>query len=136
MPQTHCRSLVYRGHWCPFCIAYLKSLQKISNSIKAQNGAILVVTAENESELAATQTASGYQGEIVVDTENLLATELKGRGMLDVAITEKKGYEHGMAQPAVLAVRGAAGKEDGSQGEVLYRWAIVPGLVSRPIHHA
>ena len=65
--------------------------------------------------------ATGYIGETIVDTENLLVNELKRRGIIDVAISEKKGYEHGMAQPAVLI---------GTKERVVYRWAIVPSMVS------
>ena len=65
--------------------------------------------------------STGFTGEILVDTENLLAAELKQRGLLDVAISEKAGYEHGMAQPSVLVVK--------QNKEVLYSWAIVPSLV-------
>jgi hypothetical protein len=57
-----------------------------------------------------------------VDEENVLLKELKKRGWADVAVTEKQGYEHGMAQPAVLVVK--------KGGEVLESWAIVPSMVS------
>ena len=64
-----------------------------------------------------------------MDTENELAKFLKQQGTLDVAISEKKGYVKGMAQPAVLAVR--YGKGAGTEKEeVLESWAIVPSLVS------
>jgi hypothetical protein len=45
----------------------------------------------------------------------------KERDLLDVAISEKKGYEHGMAQPAILVI--------GKGGDVLEKWAIVPSAV-------
>ena len=41
---------------------------------------------------------------------------------MNVAITEKKGYEFGLAQPAVVVLK--------KGGEVLESWAIVPSLVS------
>ena len=63
-----------------------------------------------------------YSGETIVDPENVLATELKSRGQLNVAISEKGGYPHGMAQPAVLVVD--------RNGKPLVSWAIVPGVVS------
>jgi hypothetical protein len=80
------------------------------------------VTAEAASELPAMRTASGYTGETIVDPDNFLAKELKRRGLLDVAISDKKGYPHGMAQPAVLVLR--------RDGTVLYQWATVPAFVS------
>ena len=67
--------------------------------------------------------ASGWEGEVIVDPENLLAKELKRRNLLDVAISEKAGYPHGMAQPAVL-VGGQSLKG------VAFKWAIVPAAVS------
>lgn len=67
--------------------------------------------------------ASGYTGEVIVDSENLLAKELKRRGVLNVAISEKEGYPHGMAQPAVLV--GSVSKG------VYYSWAIMPSMVSQ-----
>jgi hypothetical protein len=65
--------------------------------------------------------ASGYTGETIVDTENVLAKELKSRGVIDVAISERSGYPHGMVQPAILV---------GSKTKVWYTWAIVPAAVS------
>ena len=66
--------------------------------------------------------ASGYTGETIVDPDNFLAKELKRRGLLDVAVSDHKGYKNGMAQPAVLIL-----KKDGTE---LYKWAIVPAMVS------
>jgi hypothetical protein len=63
-----------------------------------------------------------------VDTKNELAGYLKKGGLVDIVVSEKGGYVKGMAQPAVLVVRG--GKGAGREGEVLERWAIVPSLVS------
>ncbi|KAF7976231.1 hypothetical protein HWV62_7258 [Athelia sp. TMB] len=112
----------YRGHWCPFCISYLKALAGLEPQITALNGKVLVVTSEPESHSAATRKSSGFTGEILVDTENLLAVELKQRGLLDVAISQWPGYEHGMAQPSVLVIK--------QNKEVLYAWAIVPSLMN------
>ena len=70
------------------------------------------------------RTASGYTGETIVDPENVLAIELKRRGVIDVAISEHKGYPHGMVQPAVLI---------GAKNKLWYRWAIIPGTVSSAI---
>lgn len=67
------------------------------------------------------QVASGYTGETIIDTKNELARELKRRGLVDVAISERKGYDNGMAQPAVLVIKDQT---------VLYHWAISPSRVS------
>ena len=96
-------------------------MHEIESSIVAAHGTPLIVTAEIEKHLAATRSQTGYNGEAIVDPENLLAKELKRRGLLDVAISDKSGYEHGMAQPAVLVM-----KKDGTP---LYQWAIVPSTV-------
>ena len=82
------------------------------------------MTSEPEEHLGKMREASGYTGEVIVDTENELAGELKRRGVIDVAVSEKKGYVKGMVQPAVLV---------GNKERVVYRWAIVPGVVSRPV---
>lgn len=79
------------------------------------------MTAESATHLAATRAKTGYGGDAIVDPQNLLAGELKNRGVLNVAISEKSGYPNGMAQPAVLLL-----KRDGT---LLYQWAIVPSLV-------
>ena len=68
------------------------------------------------------RTASGYDGETLVDTEHLLARELKRRGLIDVAISERKGYAEGMVQPGVLI--------GGNRVGVVYSWAIRPATVS------
>jgi hypothetical protein len=65
---------------------------------------------------------TGYSGEVIVDTENQIAAKLKSRGKLNVAITSKSGYEHGMAQPAILVMQ--------SDGTVLFDWAIVPSVMN------
>ena len=113
--------IVYRGSWCPFCQAYLKQLESLSGSISAAGGKVFTVTSEAASELDKMRAASGYKGKMLVDTENVLAKELKRRDIIDVAISDHKGYLHGMAQPAVLI---------GNKDKVIYRWAIVPGTVS------
>jgi len=110
----------YRGHWCPFCQTYLKTLHSLESEITAAHGVPIIGTAEIESHLPTVRTKTGYSGVAIVDPENLLAAELKKRGLLDVAITERAGYSHGMAQPGVLVM-----KRDGT---VLYNWAIVPAL--------
>jgi len=103
-------------------MSYLKTLESINKDIESKGGKVLAITSEIASELPNTRKASGYTGEIVVDTQNKLATELKKFGLLDVAISEKKGYEFGMAQPAIFVNRF-------SEKKVLFQWAIVPSLV-------
>jgi len=112
----------FRGHWCPFCIAYLKALQSLLPSITAAGGKVIAITAEPEQHLKETLSSTGYSGDVIVDPENQIAEELKGRGKLNVAISPKAGYEHGMAQPAVLVMQ--------RDGTVLYNWAIVPGVMN------
>ncbi|KZP07986.1 hypothetical protein FIBSPDRAFT_965190 [Athelia psychrophila] len=114
----------YRGHWCPFWTSHLKAFEALKPEITALNGKMLAVTSELEQHSEATRKSSGYTGEIIVDTENFLAKELKQRGWLDVAISSRWGYEHGMAQPSLLAIK--------QNKEVPYSWAIVPSL-DRPV---
>jgi len=102
-------------------MGYLRAFTALIDPITEAGGTPVIITAEDESHLPATRAATGYTGDAIVDPENLLAADLKARGLLDVAITEKAGYPHGMAQPAVLVVR-----QDGS---VLQQWAIVPCVV-------
>ncbi len=88
---------------------------------------IVAVTAEVSDHLEKVRASTGLTDTIIVDPENILAKELKAKGILDVAVSDSqlyrlRGYKHGLAQPALLAI-----KNDGS---VLYRWAIVPSLVS------
>jgi hypothetical protein len=65
----------------------------------------------------------------MVDTENILAGYLRGKGWVDIVVQEgwvleMRGYSKGMAQPGVLVIQK---KKDGE--EVLESWAIVPSLV-------
>jgi len=73
--------------------------------------------------------STGWSGEGISDPENKLVQYFKERDMVDVAISatgvatgHRTYYTHGMAQPAILAVR--------KTGEVLEKWAIVPSVVS------
>lgn len=103
-------------------MSWLTTFASLSKEISAAGGAPIIATAEPAEHLASTRESSGYEGRAIVDPENLLAAELKRRGKLDVAITEKKGYDHGMAQPAVLVM-----KEDGT---ILQKWEIVPSAMN------
>lgn len=122
LPPAPTNIAVYRGHWCHFCQSYLKSLAGLESSIKAAGGQTVIVTAETENFLPDVRAATGYKGEAINDPSNTIVAEFKKRGLVDVAISEKKGYAHGLAQPAVVVV-----KKDGT---VLESWAIVPSMVS------
>lgn len=113
-------------------MAYLTQLHTIESSITAAGGSVVAITSEPEEHLEATRKSTDLQAKIIVDTENELAGHLKQLGLLDVAISEKGGYVHGMTQPGVLVLRGGkgAGMDSKGKGEVLERWAIVPSLVS------
>ncbi|KAK1766932.1 hypothetical protein QBC33DRAFT_540681 [Phialemonium atrogriseum] len=114
--------LYYRGNWCPFCIAHIKELVALAGEIKAAGGTPVIVTAEVPEHLEKARAWTGFTDAAIVDPENILAKELKDRDLLDVAISSRWGYQHGMAQPALLVVKG--------DGTVLQRWAIVPGLMN------
>lgn len=103
-------------------MSYLKTLQSILPLITAAGGKAIAVTSEPEKFLQDTIKATGYNGEIICDTKNKIAGELKERTNLQVAISSKSGYEHGMAQPAILVMQ--------SDGTVLFEWAIIPGMMN------
>jgi hypothetical protein len=100
----------------------LKTLQSIIPHINAAGGKAIAVTSEPEQHLSDTINASGYAGDIIVDPTNMIAAEMRQRVNLNVAISSKSGYEHGMAQPAILVMK--------SDGTVLFDWAIVPGVMN------
>jgi peroxiredoxin len=103
-------------------MAYLKTLQSLLPTITAAGGKVIVITAEPEQHLKETISTTGYSGDVIVDPENQIAAEMKRREKLNVSISSKAGYEHGMAQPAILVMQ--------SDGSVLYDWAIVPGVMN------
>ncbi|KAJ7721347.1 hypothetical protein DFH07DRAFT_857898 [Mycena maculata] len=115
-------AVFYRGHWCPFCRGWLSKLATLSPAIVAAGGTPVIITAEAEKYLDDTRAATKYDGKAIVDPENRLAKELDARGLVHVAISERSGYDHGMAQPALLVL-----KEDGT---VLESWAIVPSTMN------
>ena len=102
-------------------MAYLKDFEKLVPFIKQANGTPVIITAEEEKYLPDTLATTGFSGESIVDPENQLAQRLESLGKLNVAISEKSGYPHGLAQPAVLVM-----KKDGT---VLNSWNIVPSAV-------
>lgn len=115
----------YRGHWCPFCRAYLKDFQTLVPSIKAAGGTPLIISAEDPKWLPEVREKTGYDGEAINDPENFLVNVFKSRGLVEVVISEKSGYPHGMAQPAILVVD--------KDGKKLASWAIVPNTVSNQL---
>lgn len=86
-------------------MSYLRTLQSILPHITAAGGKAIAVTAEPEQRLADTINATGYSGDVIVDTKNKIAADLKQRINFNVAISSKSGYEHGIAQPAILVLR-------------------------------
>lgn len=117
--------IVFRGHWCPFCISYLRALEQLRPSIEAAGGKTIAITSEPETHLSQTRAASGYNGTVLVDTSHITASSFRREGIVDVAISDKGGYQKGMSQPAITVLKkNADGKE-----KVLYRWAIVPSMV-------
>ncbi|KAI6754918.1 hypothetical protein HG530_012670 [Fusarium avenaceum] len=121
----------YRGHWCPFCRAYLQTLQGLSPSISSLGGKTLIITSEPASFLPEMRKLTGYSGDVIVDTKNILVELVKENYGLEIAVTERKGYENGMAQPGILILRGGKGEDvTGQGGVVLEKWAIVPSAMN------
>lgn len=81
----------------------------------------MTVTAEDASHVETMRAQTGFTGEMLADPENTIAAELQKHHHFTPAITPKKGYPHGMAQPAVIVIE----KDE----TVLYSWAIAPALV-------
>ncbi|KAL8709731.1 MAG: hypothetical protein Q9220_005517 [cf. Caloplaca sp. 1 TL-2023] len=112
-------------------MSYLKSLETLSPSITAANGRPLIITAQSAEFVEKARENSGYTGHAISDPDNDIASKMRKRGTVDVAITEKNGYPHGMAQPAIVIIK--------TDGTVLYSWAIEPktmnlgGATGRPI---
>lgn len=74
---------------------------------------------------------TGYSGDAIVDTKNTLVELVKENYDLEIAVTERKGYENGMAQPGILVLRGGKGEDvTGLGGAVLEKWAIVPSAMN------
>ena len=118
-------TIVYRGHWCPFCMSYLQSFAALAPAIRSLGGAPVIITAESEKYLEKTRGATQWDGLSIIDANLELVDEMRKRGWVDVKLTKttKDGYAKGqMAQPAVLVLRHG--------GEVLESWAVIPSLVS------
>jgi hypothetical protein len=119
-------------------MSYLSALQALSPSISSKGGKALTITSEPEIFLETTREKSGYTGETIIDTENILAGYLREKGWVDIVVQEswvleKRGYSKGMAQPGVLVIRKVKDGEGEGEAEggveVLESWAIVPSLV-------
>lgn len=70
-------------------MSYLKTLQSILPLITAAGGKAIAVTSEPENFLQDTIKATGYNGEVIFDSKNKIAGELKERVNLQVAISSK-----------------------------------------------
>ena len=81
----------------------------------------MITSAEDAKFLPEAREKTGYDGEAISDPENLLVNVIQDKGLVDVAISEWRGYPHGAAQPAVLVVD--------KPGKRLDSWAIVPSAV-------
>ena len=91
----------------------------------------MIITSEPASFLPETRKLTGYSGDAIVDPNNTLVRFVKERYGLEIAVSEKKGYEHGMAQPGILVLRGGKGGDMmGEKGAVLEEWAIVPSATN------
>jgi hypothetical protein len=55
-------------------------LQSLLPGITAAGGKVIAITAQPEQYLESTRSLTGYTGDVLVDTENEIATELKSRG--------------------------------------------------------
>lgn len=74
---------------------------------------------------------TGYSGDAIVDTKNTFVESVKENYDLEIVVTERKGYENGMAQPGILVLRGGKGGDvTGQGGAVLEKWAIVPSAMN------
>jgi len=103
-------------------MSYLTSLATLAPAIEAAGGKTVIITAESEEFLPNVRSKTNYTGENISDPENLIASDLEKKDIVHVAITRRKGYEHGLAQPAIAVI--------GSDGTVLETWAIKPSVVS------
>ncbi|KAF2484525.1 hypothetical protein BDY17DRAFT_295813 [Neohortaea acidophila] len=115
-------AVFYRGHWCPFCISWIKDLQRLVPEIQQKRGTAVIVTAEEEKFLTDVLAKTKFSGKTITDPDTSLVKELKSRNLVSVAITDRGGYPHGMIQPAVLVVN--------KEGKVIYQWAIQPSMMN------
>lgn len=121
----------FRGDWCPWCNGYLRDFNSHLDTIKGLGGTVVGITAQAGNQSVAN---NGLNFDVIVDEENSEAKKY------DIFITPKEqtplkdvdgAYPNGMVQPGVVI-------ED-ADGNVLYRWAIVPsemnlgGASDRPL---
>ena len=55
----------FRGHWCPYCMAYLRTFASLEGPIAAAGGAPVIITAEDEVHLPATRATTGSSCEVL-----------------------------------------------------------------------
>lgn len=103
-------------------MAHIRQLATLSPKVQATGATTLIVTAEGAEHLAAVTKQTGYTGQTINDPDLKLVTELSKRDIIDIAITDKGGYPHGMSQPGLIVID--------RQNKVLEKWAIVPSIVS------
>lgn len=121
----------FRGDWCPWCNAYLRDFNSHLDQVASLGGKIVGITSQKGNQ-SAVNNDLGF--DIRVDEDNVEALKY------GIFITPKEEtplkdvegmYPGGMVQPGVVI-------ED-ADGEVLYRWAIVPsemnlgGASDRPL---
>eukprot|EP00954_Amorphochlora_amoebiformis_P025466 1373205-Amorphochlora_amoeboformis.AAC.1 len=119
--NDHLALVFYRGHWCPFCAGYLKTIEKeFVPGFKALGGKVIAVTSESEPLAKKAKDTWGTSFVHISDPSNILAEKF------GVHITPKEKtfhkdhpteYPKGMAQPA-LVVLSDAGKRQ------LFNWHI------------
>ncbi|NET09499.1 MAG: redoxin domain-containing protein [Merismopedia sp. SIO2A8] len=122
----------FRGDWCPWCSGYLKDFNdKALHKIQELGGTIIGITSQSGNQ---SQKNLGLNFDIQIDEAN---TEAKKYGIFitpkdETPLKDVDGaYPNGMVQPGVVI-------ED-SEGEILYKWAIVPsemnlgGASDRPL---
>lgn len=149
----------YRGHWCPVCRAWVTRFLDVEPSLAAwlreHDAQLLFVCSQRDDAVQRTAKAwhvgnvGGAEQSVtfVSDPENALAVYLRERGLCEVAVTglgrrdgyanHRYRYDNGMAQPAVLVMRGGGGSaaatepgEAAAAARVVYRWAIRPGVMN------
>ena len=101
-------------------MAYIKDMEHILPQIEKEGGKAVIITAQSADKLPGFLAKTKFSGETIVDEDTKLVTELKNRNFVNVAVSDKGGYPHGMIQPAVLVLR---------KDTPLYSWAIKPSMV-------
>jgi|GEM_PF-2536265 len=125
----------FRGHWCPFCQAYLRELDgTFRERVEAAGGRLVGITSQSAEGATLALEGWGLHYDVLSDPSNGLAdtfgANITPRDQTPLADVPTE-YPNGMAQPAVIATD--------RNGKVLYQWAIVPsemnigGASDRPL---